>query len=626
MKAKYKTLVIAVSFLFQSMAFAQTDVSVLMVYTDDARAAVGGTANIETDIISAIDDGNLALDNSNVDIVLSIAGMREISVNENLYSNTSSLLNDLTDPNDNTFGIVHDWRDQDGADLVYLIFEGIIQNGQANAICGAGIPCNQAFESEAFATGQRALQDVAPIVIHELGHVMGLRHDRTRDCGSEAITCGSFLFPYSFGHIDPDGTTDWGTIMAGGRPFPLLDFFSNPNLDNPSTGQALGVVDRSDASQALNNVKEIIASFRGPALPSPTPSPSPSPTPLPSCVPNAIDLSGTQDYSGNSPGDATVSADGCSITLTGNEWRITDFDFDIDSDTTVSFQFSAEGDAEIQGVGFDQDTGASSDRIFRLAGSQNWGITGFTYSGNGQSQSFTIPVGDFYTGNGFGFVIANDDDASPAGNSVTVSNVVISGGIIPPTPTPTPTPSPTPSPSPLPGCAVEESFESGNGGWSNDGASTCSTGDFIVGTPTAVTNGGVTTQVGGAADGASAFFTASNSSAGVNDVDGGNCIASSPSYAVTSNSTLSLSYFFGQRDAGDDSTGDFQRIEVSTNGGATFTTLVANGDSTSNASWQTASQTVPAGADVVIRAQCSDGPNAGDLVECGIDDVSICPN
>lgn len=619
MKAKYRTLMIAASFLFQSIAFAQTDVSVLVVYTDDSRAAVGGTANIETEIISAIDDGNLALNNSNVDMQLSIAGMREISVNENNYNGTGALLRDLTNPNNSTFGIVHDWRDQDGADIVYLIFEGIVQNGQANAICGAGIPCNQAFESEAFATGQRGLQDVAPIVIHELGHVMSLRHDRTRDCGSENSNCGSFLFPYSWGHIDPQGTPDWGTIMAGGRPFPLLDFFSNPNLNNPSTGQALGVVDRSDASRALNNVRTIIASFREPASPTPTPTatptppPTPTPTPLPGCAAGALDLRNTQDYSGNAPGNATVSADGCSITLTGNEWRITGFDFNISAPTTITFDFTASGAAEIQGVGFDQDLGASSDRIFRFAGSQNWGINDFNYTGNGQPQSFTIPVGTFYTGANFGFVIANDDDSSPAGNSVTVSNVVITSG-------------PTPTPTPVPGCSVEESFESGSGGWTNDAGSTCSTGAFVVGTPTTQANGGVTTQVGGAADGTNAFFTATNTAAGTNDVDAGNCIATSSTYSVAQNSTLSMAYFFGQRDAGDDATGDFQRIEVSVDGGSTFSTLVANGDTSSNATWQTATQTVAAGSNVVIRAQCSDGPAGGDLIECGIDNVSICTN
>jgi len=183
---------------------------------------------------------------------------------------------------------------------------------------------------------------------------------------------------------------------------------------------------------------------------------------------------------------------------------------------------------------------------------------------------------------------------------------------------------PTPTPTPVPGCTVQEGFENGAGGWTNSSASSCTTGDYVVGTPSEQTNGGVTTQVGGANGGTNAYFTATNTTAGGNDVDGGNCISQSPTYTVGQASTLSVAYFHGQRDAGDDAN-DFFRLEVSTDGGNTFSNLASTGDSTSNAAWQNATRAIPAGANVVLRAQCSDGAGPGDLVECGIDDVSICP-
>lgn len=184
---------------------------------------------------------------------------------------------------------------------------------------------------------------------------------------------------------------------------------------------------------------------------------------------------------------------------------------------------------------------------------------------------------------------------------------------------------PPPPPPPTANCVVDDDFESGAGGWSNSAQSTCATGTYVLGTPTEIINGGVITQVGGANSGVNAIFTATNTSAGVNDVDGGNCIAESPNYSVPSSSTLLVSYFHGQRDTGGDA-GDFFRLEVSTDGGVTFQTLASNGDTASNAAWQTATRTIPAGSNVVIRSQCSDGTAAGDLIECGIDDVSICPN
>ena len=102
------------------------------------------------------------------------------------------------------------------------------------------------------------------------------------------------------------------------------------------------------------------------------------------------------------------------------------------------------------------------------------------------------------------------------------------------------------------GCAAEVDFESGAQGWLNSAGSSCSTGSFVVGAPTSVVNGGVTTQLAGdhTPGGSNAFFSATNSSAGVNDVDGGTCIVESPTYSVSEASDVSLWYFHGQRDAG----------------------------------------------------------------------------
>ncbi|WP_179957682.1 M12 family metallo-peptidase [Exilibacterium tricleocarpae] len=152
------------------------------------------------------------------------------------------------------------------------------------------------------------------------------------------------------------------------------------------------------------------------------------PPPAPDCVAGALDLRNVTAYSGNNTGSFSVADNGCSITLNGNIWRITETGYDITPETEVTFEFTASGSGEIQGIGFDGDRSASSNRVFKLAGTQNWGIGGFTYTGNGSPQTFTIPVGDFYTGVNFGLVIANDKDSGSANNSVTVSNVVLSNG------------------------------------------------------------------------------------------------------------------------------------------------------------------------------------------------------
>ncbi len=174
---------------------------------------------------------------------------------------------------------------------------------------------------------------------------------------------------------------------------------------------------------------------------------------------------------------------------------------------------------------------------------------------------------------------------------------------------------------PPPPCTVDDDFENGTAGWVNDAASTCTTGDYVEGNPTNPSGG---FQIVGSRSGVTSIFTATNTSAGNADVDGGNCILSSPSWAVANASTLSVWYWHGQRDAGDDAAGDFFLLEYSTNGGSSWNTLASNGDSTSNPVWTNATAAIPAGSNVELRMQCSDGAGPGDLVECGIDDFSIC--
>lgn len=173
-------------------------------------------------------------------------------------------------------------------------------------------------------------------------------------------------------------------------------------------------------------------------------------------------------------------------------------------------------------------------------------------------------------------------------------------------------------------CAADEDFTSGINGWTTSG--TCSTGTFVTGVPTQIVNGGVTTQLAGdhTTGSGNALFTAPNSSAGNADVDGGTCTVTSPTYAVSAASNVSVWYFFGQRDAGDDANDGFL-LEMSTNGGSTWSTLQSYGDVTVNAAWTQATTTVGAGSNVVFRVSATDANGGGDLIEAGIDDVTICP-
>jgi hypothetical protein len=287
----------------------------------------------------------------------------------------------------------------------------------------------------------------------------------------------------------------------------------------------------------------------------------------------------------------------------------------------IEFQFASNAQGEIHAIGFDENqTLNDAPRHHQFWGTQNWTGTGKAevtsqqYSGSGDYETFQVHPGSFFTGSSMRLVFTNDNDAG-SGNEGRFRCVRVFESDGPPPPPPG-------------NCTVDDSFDTDAAGWFNDAASTCTTGAYVLDTPTLVSNGGVTTQVGGDHTSGSglAIFTATNSSAGVNDVDGGNCILGSPTWSVAADSTLSVWYFHGQRDAGDDPSGDFFALEVSTNGGSTWNTIASNGDSTSNAAWTQVTYPIPAGSTVAVRVQASDGAGPGDLVEAGIDDLSICDN
>ena len=336
------------------------------------------------------------------------------------------------------------------------------------------------------------------------------------------------------------------------------------------------------------------------------------PPPPPECSSDALDLT-TFNYTGaagqNFSNNFAVQDGGNEIRLADNTWIRTTTPFELNSNTQLEFYFRSSSQGEIHAAGFDEDDLINNDpRYFMFWGTQNWIGNGKIahqpeYSGSGDWELVTLDVGASYTGSKF-LAFVNDNDAGFGNEGIFRCVRVINEG-------------PTQ-------CTVQNDFESGAAGWFNDTISTCATGAYVIGSPTQQSNSGVVTQVAGSHSGFNSIFTAANSSAGVNDVDRGNCVLGSPIWQVAEDSTLSVWYFHGQRDTGDDPSGDFFRILYSLNGGASWNAFVSNGDNRSSATWLRASTNIPAGSDARLRVECSDGAGPGDLVECGIDDLEIC--
>ena len=336
---------------------------------------------------------------------------------------------------------------------------------------------------------------------------------------------------------------------------------------------------------------------------------APPPPPPVSCPADSIDFTSFSlaSYADqNVSNNVSVENGGDVLRLADNTWVRSTQTFSVTPNTVIEFDFASGSQGEIHAIGFDDNnTLNDAARHFQFWGTQNWTGAGKidftpTYSGNGNFQSYSIPVGQSYTGS-MNLVFTNDNDASSGNESLfaCVRVVEVGGGV----------------------CSTTEDFESGAGGWTTSGD--CTTGTFTTGTPDEVVDGTITTQPDGAQAGVGALYTQPNSGGlGVVDVDDGECIATSPVYSVSDDSLVSIYYFHGQRDAGDDS-GDGFALEISTNGGA-FSSMVSIGDVANNAAWTLATASVSAGDMVQLRVRAADAAGSGDLVEAGVDSLSIC--
>jgi hypothetical protein len=172
-------------------------------------------------------------------------------------------------------------------------------------------------------------------------------------------------------------------------------------------------------------------------------------------------------------------------------------------------------------------------------------------------------------------------------------------------------------------------FEQANHGWTQDPTHTAATGAFVRIDP-------VATQFQPEDDttpapGIYGWITAQNpgGNVGIDDVDNGISATRSPVIDLTgaSHVLLDLNYFHGQRDAGDDN-GDFFRIDVSNDGGASWpANLVFVGDVTHTAEWRNLQvnleEHIALTSQMLVRVQAADGIATGDIIEGGVDDVFL---
>lgn len=118
-------------------------------------------------------------------------------------------------------------------------------------------------------------------------------------------------------------------------------------------------------------------------------------------------------------GTQTILDQGRTLSIQRNAWKKIDLSYNITPSTVLSFWFRSTKEAEVNGIGFDDNDVISANLTFRLYGTQNWGIGNYDdYPGNGEWKYYEIPVGQFYTGEAiYLFFVADHDVGTSDGNS-----------------------------------------------------------------------------------------------------------------------------------------------------------------------------------------------------------------
>ncbi len=244
-------------------------IDVMVVYTQLARSAAGGTTQMLNLINDAINQTNSTYANSQIAQRLRLVYAAEVSYTE---SGIDVDLTRLRNNGDGYMDIVHTWRNTYGADEVALI----VEYPYSYPYCGIAYlmaTLTTSFESYAFATIERECVTGNLSFAHELGHNMGAHHDWYT---VQKYNQGTGLFWYSYGYVNT--TKRWRTIMAYNDACGDLGFYcdrilywSNPDVyvDSVPVGAA-----SANNHLTLNDSAWTVANFRQSVVGNPPDAPT----------------------------------------------------------------------------------------------------------------------------------------------------------------------------------------------------------------------------------------------------------------------------------------------------------------------------------------------------------------
>lgn len=231
-------------------------IDVLIAATDPVGANLGGEEALESTAQALIAQANKGYADSGMATRLRLAGVHVSDWDEDGFAWVEAL-GSLAAPTDGTLDDVLEARDEIGADVVSLLVDG---DGGACGLAYLMSPARPSFAAAAVSLVDARCASSNLSFTHEIGHNLGLHHDRANAVGTPAT-------PTAYGYRDPDAA--FRTVMAydcAGEGCPRLNLWSTPDVE--VEGAPAGVpASREDAAHnvlAVSLTGSVVAAFRDP--------------------------------------------------------------------------------------------------------------------------------------------------------------------------------------------------------------------------------------------------------------------------------------------------------------------------------------------------------------------------
>lgn len=225
-------------------------IDVLVVYTDAALKAAGGSKAMNTLINLAISETNTSYANSGITQRVRLVRKAKVTYSEASFD-WNTTLDRLTNTSDGYMDNVHTLRDTYKADEVVLL----VANSDYCGMAWLMTTVSNAFKTNAFALVNWDCATGYFSFGHELGHNMGARHDWYVDDAKKSP------YTYNHGYVNPGATTAtrWRTVMAydnecADRGFSCtrIQYWSNPR--KTYGGLPMGVAPGTNSTCTTSNL------------------------------------------------------------------------------------------------------------------------------------------------------------------------------------------------------------------------------------------------------------------------------------------------------------------------------------------------------------------------------------